>query len=37
VAVYVAREVTGASFTFIGKPLDRDHTTILWAWRVVKA
>jgi len=37
IAMYLARELTGASLPQIGHAFDRDHTTVLHACRRVKA
>ena len=34
IAMYLARELTGASYPRLGQHFARDHTSILHAWRV---
>ena len=34
--MYVAREMTGRSFFFIGRKIKRHHTTVLYGVRVVQ-
>ena len=36
-AMYLARELTGASLPMIGRHFCRDHTTVLWAIRKIEA
>ena len=36
-AMYLARELTGASLPMIGRHFQRDHTTVLWAIRKIEA
>jgi chromosomal replication initiator protein len=33
IAMYLARELTGASYPRLGQHFARDHTSILYAWR----
>jgi chromosomal replication initiator protein len=33
IAMYLARELTGASFPRLGQYFRRDHTSVLYAWR----
>ena len=33
IAMYLARELTGASYTRLGQHFARDHTSVLYAWR----
>jgi chromosomal replication initiator protein len=33
IAMYLARELTGASYPRLGQYFERDHTSILYAWR----
>lgn len=37
IAVWLCREILGASSTRIGKIIGRDHTTVIHAWRAVPA
>jgi chromosomal replication initiator protein len=34
IAMYLARELTGASYPRLGQHFARDHTSILYAWRM---
>jgi len=34
IAMYLARELTGASYPRLGQHFVRDHTSVLYAWRV---
>src|SRR5437763_1484919 len=36
-AMFLARELTGASLPMIGRHFQRDHTTVLWAVRKIAA
>jgi chromosomal replication initiator protein len=36
IAMYLARELTGASYPRLGQHFGRDHTTVLYAWRMTK-
>ncbi|HWF65225.1 MAG TPA: helix-turn-helix domain-containing protein [Rhizomicrobium sp.] len=33
IAMYLARELTGASYPRLGQYFERDHTSILYAWQ----
>ncbi len=35
VAMFLSRKLTGASYDLIGECFNRDHTTIVHAWRVI--
>lgn len=34
IAMYLARELTGASYPRLGQHFARDHTSVLYAWRM---
>jgi chromosomal replication initiator protein len=34
IAMYLARELTGASYPRLGQHFERDHTSVLYAWRM---
>jgi len=36
IAMYLARELTGASYPRLGQHFARDHTSVLYAWRQTK-
>lgn len=36
IAMYLARELTGASYPRLGQYFERDHTSILYAWQKTK-
>lgn len=36
IAMYLARELTGASYPRLGQHFQRDHTTVLTGWRMTK-
>ena len=35
IAMYLARELTGASYPKLGRHFARDHTSVLYAWRAI--
>lgn len=35
IAMYLARELTGASYPRLGQHFCRDHTSVLYAWRAI--